>query len=114
MARRREIFASYVAAGLPLWPRNLGAGCEPCHYRAVLRAANPQQAIRSFDSAGIRAIIPIEEWELLADAADFPRAAALARSTVSIPIYPALSAQDVAGIVAAALSINFHGEQKSL
>jgi perosamine synthetase len=114
MARRREIFASYVAAGLPLWPRHAGGGCEPCHYRAILRVAEPKEVIKRLHAAGIRAIVPIEEWELLADAAAFPRAAALARSTVSLPIYPALTPQEVDGIAAAASRINYDGESKAL
>jgi perosamine synthetase len=114
IARRKDIFASYAAAALPLWPRTTSAGCEPCHYRAVLRVADPLGVIEHFEQGGIRAIVPIEEWELLADAAAFPRAAALACSTVSIPIFPALTGREVAAIVGVASSINYHGESKPI
>jgi perosamine synthetase len=114
LARRKAIFASYAAAGLPLWPRKASAGCEPCHYRAVLRVADPLGVIKHFERGGISTIVPIEEWELLEDAAAFPRAAALARRTVSIPIYPSLTEREVAAIVAVASSINYHGESKPI
>jgi perosamine synthetase len=113
LARRKEIFASYSAAGLPLWPRT-HAGCEPCYYRAILRADDPAGVIAELERGGVRAIIPIEEWELLEDAAAFPRAAALARSTVSLPIYPALTENEVAAIVAVAAGLNYYGESKPL
>jgi perosamine synthetase len=109
IARRSEIFASYSAAGLPLWPDGNLPGCEPCHYRAILRVDNPIDAIASFEQSGIRAIIPIEEWELLDDPVLFPRAAALARSSVSIPIYPSLTGSEVAAIVAVASKLNYRG-----
>ncbi len=114
IAKRKAIFARYATAGLPLWPRNTCAGSEPCHYRAVLRVADPLGAINHLEREGVRAIVPIEEWELLADAAAFPRAAALARSTVSIPIYPALTAGEVTHIVAGASRFNYHGELKPI
>lgn len=102
IARRHGIFESYRAAGLPLWPHTSSPGCEPCYYRAILRVGDPLLAIADFERAGIRAIVPIAEWELLEDAGAFPRAAALARSTLSIPIYPSLTASEVADIIAAA------------
>lgn len=101
LRRRREIHARYAAAGLPLWPPSLPADSEPCHYRAVLRVADPAAAIAALEQAGVRAIVPIEEWELLDDPARFPGARALSQALVSIPIYPSLSESEVAAIVAA-------------
>ena len=45
IARRKAICATYAAAGLPLWPRIASAGCEPCHYRAVLRVARTPRSL---------------------------------------------------------------------
>lgn len=104
--RRREIRARYASAGLPLWPAALPAGVESCDYRAVLRVANPTALIAGFEAAGVRAIVPIADWELLDDAERFPRAAALARSTVSIPAYPSLSDAEIARIVETASILN--------
>jgi len=114
IARRKDIWANYTAAGLPLWPREGSAGCEPCHYRAILRVADPTDTIARFALGGIRAIVPVEEWELLEDAPGFPRAASLARSTVSIPIYPSLTATEVAHIIDVASRLNNHGESKPI
>jgi perosamine synthetase len=114
IARRKEIYARYAAAALPLWPCALPAGCESCHYRAVLRVVDPLGAVAQLEQSGIRAIVPIADWELLADAAAFPRAAALACSTVSIPIYPSLTESEIDDIVAVASGFDYHGESKPI
>jgi perosamine synthetase len=110
IARRKVIFSRYQAAGLPLWPRAPSTGCEPCYYRAVLRVADPLRAIAQLEQGGVRAIIPIAEWELLEDGTAFPFATDLTRTTVSIPIYPSLSESEVSDIVAVASTIDCHGE----
>jgi perosamine synthetase len=104
LARRREIHKRYAAAGMPLWPERLPADSEPCHYRAILRADDPAGVIAALQRAGVRAIVPVEEWELLDDAARFPRAQALSRELVSIPVYPSLSDGEIGTIVAAIAS----------
>jgi perosamine synthetase len=103
---RRETYTRYAAAGLPLWPAALQAGMEPCNYRAILRVADPRGVIARFEQDGIRAVVPIADWELLEDAAGFRNAASLARSTVSIPIYPTLSHSEIADILRAASKLD--------
>lgn len=103
LQRRCQIHAFYVAAGLPMWPTNLPIEIEPSRYRAILWVANPAHVIARLEQARVRAIVPIEDWELLDDAENFPRAKLLTRSTVSIPIYPSLSEHEIE-IIGAALS----------
>jgi len=104
VSKRREIRVRYASAGLPLWPAAEVPGIEPCNYRAIIRAPNPQALIARLDETAIRAIVPIADWELLAEPGRFPRAAALAHSTVSLPIYPSLTQQEIAAVIRGALT----------
>jgi perosamine synthetase len=91
LARRKHTYGRYLSVGLPLWPEPPHSGIESCHYRAVIRVTNPHSVIARCEQAGIRAIVPIEDWELLDDTDKLLRARSLARNTVSIPIYPSLA-----------------------
>jgi perosamine synthetase len=101
LARRKHTHGRYASAGLPLWPEPLHAGIESCHYRAVIRVTDPHNVTARCEQAGIRAIVPIEDWELLDDTDKFLRARSLARSTVSIPIYPSLAESVIPDVVKA-------------
>lgn len=91
LERRSEIFGRYTGAGVKLLGEAAGAQCAPVRYRAVLRHDRPDELIAGMRRRGIHCIIPIEEREILGNAAEFPKAQALSRSTVSIPLYPALT-----------------------
>lgn len=95
LRRRRQAYAIYAAHGLPLWPGNLAPTIEPCHYRAILRVSDPGRVIAELKRVHVRAIVPIEDWELLDDVDRFPMAKPLTYSTVSIPIYPSLSDSEI-------------------
>lgn len=102
--RRERIFQRYRACGADL----LGApeGITPVRYRAVLNTAEPDALIERLKQHGITAIVPTAEWELPAAEA-VPHARELARSTVSLPLYPAMTDADidtVASAVQAALA----------
>ena len=101
LARRNDLFARYRRAGLDL----LDAAAtdvpwQAARYRAVLRTDDPGRAIRRLAENGIKAIVPLEDWELLGPADDFPRAAALCRTSVSLPLYPSLTDGDFSRIIA--------------
>lgn len=90
---RENIFEIYKYAGLPML-EDKGSNITAVRYRAVMRCAEPESLINTLGAQGIRAIVPIEDWELL-DASDaHHNAKALTRSTVSLPIYPSLSEED--------------------
>lgn len=97
LERRAAIYARYREAGFDLLDAE--AGASPVRYRAVLRSARAQQIIAALAEKGVRAIVPVEDWELLGDAEHFPNAAALSRETVSLPIYPNLTDEDVGKII---------------
>ena len=102
----RRTRARYASAGLALWPAALPNGLESCNYRAVLRVADPSAALARFQDHGVRAIVPIEDWELLDDAERYPRAAALTRSTLSLPAYPSLSDDEIGRVIEAASTLD--------
>ena len=97
LAKRAEIFSIYQKIGLPLLTSH-DPLAVPVHFRAVMICANPENVIDKLASYGYKAIIPIEDWELLDKTSN---AYELARHTVSLPIYPSLElhhAQDIAEI----------------
>lgn len=103
-ARRAEIFDLYSKAGFDLLDGPVG--CTPVRYRTVLRARNPRALIDALAGQEIKAIVPIEDWELLADPEAFPNALALTRATVSLPTYPSLRDEDVSRVIAAVRAAN--------
>jgi hypothetical protein len=68
----------------------------------ALRCAQPARIISALLSAGIKAIVPIDERDLLDDSIRDPVALALANTKVSLPAYPGLRKDDVARIASIA------------
>jgi perosamine synthetase len=93
LQRRDEIFDCYKNLGLPLLDAG-GTETRCVRFRSVVTTPRPRELIERLARGGITAITPVEDWELLGPAEQFPNAAALARSTVSLPTYPALSRED--------------------
>jgi perosamine synthetase len=98
---REKWFAIYRARGLDLLgDRTLGV--QPVRYRIAMQCAQPSHVIAELASAGIRAIVPIEQRELLDDATRYPVASTLTKTIVSLPGYPSLREEDVIRIASAA------------
>lgn len=106
LKRRNEIFNQYKDAGIPLLDREkkTAHNLVPVRYRAVVRTENSRDIINALDREGVKAIVPIEDWELLGAPEAFPSAAKLTRESVSLPLYPTLSDQDVAKIIQVVLN----------
>ncbi len=103
---RDEIFIRYKEAGLNLLDiheKDKGH-LKPVRYRAVMLTTNPLNLIKKLSSIGVSAIAPIEDWELLGDGNFFPNAFKLSKMTVSLPIYPSLSENEVDLIIKGVLS----------
>lgn len=99
--RRQSIYTIYKESGLDLLDQTPLHGMA-VRYRAIVRCKDPQYIIEQLALQGIRAIVPIEERELLDSSDGYPEAASLCMSTVSLPIYPLLSdesAQNIGSIV---------------
>ncbi len=92
LKRRNEIYESYREAGLPLLDVSEGH-ISPVRYRAVVvtGTGQPEKIILVLSEAGIKAIIPVKDWELLGEKNIFANAFNLTQHTVSLPIYPLLS-----------------------
>ena len=50
-----------------------------------------KEIIESLNSIDVKAIVPTEDWELLGPQNSFPNGLKLSHETVSIPIYPSLT-----------------------
>ena len=101
LARRENIFNKYKQEGLDLLdinPSDLKI-LSPVRYRAIMKTNNPLKIIDSLDSIGVKAVIPTEDWELLGNKDSFPNALDLTRETVSLPIYPSLTDEDIDMII---------------
>jgi perosamine synthetase len=105
LSRRETIFKTYRDSGLPLLdvPPAERARLSPVRYRAVVMTDGPGRLIESLARRGVTAIVPVEDWELLGDPESLPNARELSHRTVSIPLYPALSDQDVRAVAAGVL-----------
>ncbi|MHB1207141.1 MAG: DegT/DnrJ/EryC1/StrS family aminotransferase [Rhodospirillaceae bacterium] len=89
LGRRAEIFSRYREAGLPLL--DVAAPAKPVRYRAVVKTSQPERLIAALAAHNIKAIVPVETWELLDAPAAYPAAEAFTRTSVSLPIYPSLT-----------------------
>jgi perosamine synthetase len=98
LERRNKWFEMYSDSGLKLLDGS-DRSIRPVRYRIVLKSDQPLKVISSLESAGIRAIVPIEEWELLDKPEHYPAALAWATSTVSLPAYPTLTEEAVERIM---------------
>jgi len=96
LERREEIFKKYKKAGLELLDigRNQNH-LSPVRYRAVMKTNEPNKIIKSLESVGVKAIVPTEDWELLGKHELLPNSVELSRKTVSLPVYPTLTDQDI-------------------
>lgn len=101
--RRERVYQRYRACGADLL--DAPHSVTPVRYRAVLRTAQPGALIERLKQRGIAAIVPTADWEL-PSGADLPHARELAHTTVSLPIYPALTDAEV-DIVAEGLQAAF-------
>jgi len=98
-ARRDAIFERYRAAGVDLVDLPPANGVSSVRYRAVMRTERPAEVIAALEAGGVRAICPLEDWELLGDADEFPNALHWTQNTVSLPCYPALTDVEVDRVV---------------
>lgn len=96
IARRQKIFSMYKEAGFDLIESK---NDTPVYYRAIIRVNNPVEIKEKLLEQGVKAIIPIEDWELLGDGLEYKNSYNLTKTTLSLPIYPSLTNQDVEDII---------------
>ncbi|MBL76989.1 MAG: hypothetical protein CL763_08730 [Chloroflexi bacterium] len=105
LKRREEIFQYYKKSGLDLLDvdEKYHGILEPVRYRAIMKTDNPIKIINSLESKGVKAIVPTEDWELLDDWNKIPNSLELSHQTVSLPIYPSLTNEQIDTILSAVI-----------
>ena len=103
--RREIIFNRYKDAGLDLLDNN-EVGVKPIRYRAIWKTNNTHEKINKLAKLGIKTIIPLEEWELLEKKELCPNAHVFTQSTVSLPIYPDLTDNELEYIITQVSSLS--------
>jgi perosamine synthetase len=97
LQRRAEVYAYYRNAGLGLM--DVGPPAEPVRYRAVMETDEPVKLLTRLNSCGIKAIVPVEDWELLDLPDRYQNALSLTRHTVSLPMHPSLSNANLDNVI---------------
>jgi dTDP-4-amino-4,6-dideoxygalactose transaminase len=92
--RREEIFNEYVLAGFPM-VKSTDKSIIDVRYRAIMKIDRAKKIIDTLYNYGIKAIVPIEEFELIGDRDLYPNALEMTRTTVSLPIYPSMTDKEV-------------------
>ncbi len=100
LLRREEIFKKYKKSGIPLLDVDIEkTHLHPVRYRAVMLSDTPLDIIQSLSKFNIKSIVPTEDWELLAEPNSLPNSLYLSKHSVSLPIYPSLSNDDIDSII---------------
>ena len=94
LKKRDEIFNIYKNAGLDMLDVD-DKTIQPIRYRAIIKTQDPLEIIKTLDSAGVKAIVPTEDWEILGPKSQFPNGFKLSKETVSIPVYPSLTNSEI-------------------
>ncbi len=95
---REKIFSSYRDAGLEVL-NNFSQNTKPVRYRVVIRNSQPNKLVQLLKAKGINAIVPLEEYELLDKSKLYSSALNLARTSISLPCYPSLSAEKLNQVI---------------
>ena len=99
--KREKIFRTYQKSGLDLLDvrQDEIRKIKPVRYRAILKTNHQKKILSILKKAKIEARIPIENWELLGKGKNFKNAYELTKKTVSLPIYPSLTNEEVEKIL---------------
>ncbi len=103
LVRREKIFTKYKDAGLDILdvsPEDSQI-LQPVRYRALMKTKNQVKTIESLKNYGIITEILNDEWVLSQNPTKFPNSLNLVRNTISLPIYPSLSDENVEKIISA-------------
>ena len=92
--QREKWFKIYKDIGLNLMDTKFKSH-KPVRYRIVHKCDNPRNIINALAKEGIKAIIPIEAWELLDQPKKYLSAYSLTCSTVSLPAHLNLEEKDI-------------------
>ena len=82
------------------WPPRDIKNKEPNYFRFLIRTERPDKIKKFMEKRGIKTIIPIETYELLhrylgQNPNNFPISENVAKTTLSLPIYPSLTSLEI-------------------
>jgi len=107
LTRREKIFSKYKDAGLDvLGVSTEDSQLEPVRYRAVMKTRNQAKTIKSLKDSNIITEILNNEWILSQNPTKFPNSLNMIHNTISLPIYPSLSDENVEKIISSLDNIN--------
>ena len=101
LERREKIFRKYKDAGLDILDVSTEDSqvLQPVRYRAVMKTKNQIKTIKSLKDNGIITEILNNEWILSQNPSKFPNSLNMVHNTISLPIYPSLSDENVEKII---------------
>jgi len=103
--KRNKIFMKYKNEGLDLLDgEDAQSKITPVRYRVIVKTDDPKKMIKSLENVGVKAIVPIEKWELHGQESNFPNATEICNQTVSLPIYPSLTNDELDIILSGIIS----------
>lgn len=95
--RREEIYQHYQAANFPLL--DVSKDLQPVRFRAILKTTKQNEILTALQQENISAVIPLQDSELLGPKENYPNAYHWTKNTISLPIYPSLTDEEVKRII---------------
>jgi len=103
LIRRKDIYHKYKEACFPLLDSK--EGVTPVRHRAILQTSQQLEIIKALERENIKAVIPLQDWELLGPKEQFPNAYQWTKRTISLPVYPTLTNEEVDKVITAVSSV---------
>jgi perosamine synthetase len=105
--KKRKMIADKYFKSFPadiIWTSKKMKDRQPVYYRFILRVSNQKEIIDQLDKKGIKTIVPFKPNELVhrslgAKNSEFLVSEKVAKTTISLPIYPSLTAKQVDYII---------------
>ena len=88
LKRKKKIFNEYNRTGHNFLDIENNKNIRPVRYRAIILEKNQKKLMEYLKKKKIKAINPLNDWEILGEAKKFPHSLKLSKKTVSLPIYP--------------------------
>ena len=101
LTRREEIFQKYKISGLDLLDISTvdNKTIQPVRFRAVLKTKKQFETIKLLKEHDITSRVLNDEWLISQNPKQFPNSFSMVQNSVSLPIYPSLSDEDVEKII---------------
>ena len=101
LKRREEIFQKYKISGLDLLDISTvdNKTIQPVRFRAVLKTKKQFETIKLLKEHDIASRVLNDEWLISQNPKQFPNSFSMVQNSVSLPIYPSLSDEDVEKII---------------